>query len=99
MRITDLAQAIAPECEIKLIGIRPGEKLHEIMVPSDEARNTLEFKDYFIIKPSIRFKNIDYSAPYQGEEGKTVHDDFYYASDNNSQWLDVEALKQVIKNG
>lgn len=96
MRITDLAKAIAPECKIKVIGIRPGEKLHEIMVPQDEARNTLEFKDFYIIKPGTEWGGISYSAPYDGEVGNSVSDDFYYSSDNNPQWIPLEDLKKCI---
>ncbi len=95
MKITDLAKAIAPNCEIKYIGIRPGEKLHEIMVPMDEARNTLEFSDFFIIKPSAPWGGIDYEVPYDGETGKPVSAEFYYASDNNPNWMDIEELKKV----
>lgn len=98
MRITDLAKAIAPECELKIIGIRPGEKLHEIMVPADESQNALEFKKFFIIKPSVSWGSINYDALYQGEKGKPVPQDFYYASDNNTQWISIEELKEVVKN-
>lgn len=98
MRIMDLAKAIAPECELKIIGIRPGEKLHEIMVPADESQNVLEFEKFFVIKPSAAWGVIDYEAPYMGEKGKTVPQDFYYASDNNTQWISVEGLKEVVKN-
>ena len=98
MRIMDLAKAVAPECEIKIIGIRPGEKLHEIMVPADESRNVLEFKNFFVIKPSAPWGTIDYEAPYRGEKGTPVAPDFYYASDNNTQWISVEGLKDVVKN-
>ncbi|MBN8521992.1 MAG: UDP-N-acetylglucosamine 4,6-dehydratase (inverting) [Alphaproteobacteria bacterium] len=97
MKITDLARAIAPECQINMIGIRPGEKLHEIMVPADESRNTLEFSDFFVIKPSAPWGGIDYDAPYDGEKGKTVPQDFYYASDNNTDWIDIDGLKKVAK--
>ncbi|HBR68350.1 MAG TPA: UDP-N-acetylglucosamine 4,6-dehydratase (inverting) [Rhodospirillaceae bacterium] len=98
MRITDLAKAIAPECELKIIGIRPGEKLHEIMVPADESRNVLEFRKFFIIKPSTPWGKIDYETPYFGEKGKGVDQDFYYASDNNPDWISIENLKEVVKN-
>lgn len=97
MRITDLADAIAPECKIEIVGIRPGEKLHEIMVPQDEARNTLEFKNFFIIRPGTEWRSISYSIPYNGEIGKPVRDDFHYSSDNNPQWISTEDLKKCIK--
>jgi UDP-N-acetylglucosamine 4,6-dehydratase len=96
MKITDLAQAVAPECKVKIIGIRPGEKLHEIMVPADESRNVLEFKDFFIIKPSAPWGSIDYTKPYLGETGKPVDQNFYYASDNNPEWVGVEGLRAMI---
>lgn len=96
MKIMDLAAAIAPECKIEMIGIRPGEKLHEIMVPQDEAKNTLEFKNFFVIKPGIEWGGISYGVPYHGEVGKPVKDDFYYASDNNSNWMTTEDLRECI---
>jgi UDP-N-acetylglucosamine 4,6-dehydratase len=96
MKITDLAASIAPECKIEIIGIRPGEKLHEIMVPQDESRNTLEFKDFFIIKPGTEWGTISYSAPYHGEVGIPVSHDFYYASDNNPKWITIDDLKKCI---
>lgn len=96
MRIVDLAAAIAPECEIEYIGIRPGEKLHEIMVPQDEARNTLEFKDFFIIKPGKEWGSISYDCQYNGEVGRAVDDDFYYASDNNTKWMGINELQKSI---
>lgn len=98
MRIMDLAKAVAPECQIKIIGIRPGEKLHEIMVPADESRNVLEFDKFFVIKPSAPWGHIDYDAPYLGEKGRSVPQDFYYASDNNTDWISVEGLIDVVKN-
>lgn len=98
MRITDLAQAIAPECKVNIVGIRPGEKLHEIMVPADESRNVMEFEKFFVIKPSAPWASIDYDAPYKGEKGKPVAPDFYYASDNNTDWISVEGLVDVVKN-
>ena len=96
MRITDLVAGIAPECKIEIIGIRPGEKLHEIMVPQDEARNTLEFKDFFIIKPGTEWKSISYDLPYYGEKGVPVSHDFYYASNNNHDWMTIEDLRKCI---
>ncbi len=96
MRITDLSRAIAPDCKIEIVGIRPGEKLHEIMVPQDEARNTLEFRDFFVIKPGTEWGSIDYNAAYHGEIGKPVPHNFYYASDNNESWMTTEKLTECI---
>ena len=96
MRILDLAKAIAPEAKIKIIGIRPGEKLHEVMCPSDLYYETVEFADHFVIKPSIEFANaIDYTTNALGEKGKMVPDGFDYNSGNNSHFLTIEELKRM----
>ena len=96
MRILDLAKAIAPEAGIKIIGIRPGEKLHEVMCPSDLYYDTIEFDDHFVIKPSTQFsKEIDYSVNALGEKGKPVPDGFDYNSGNNPHFLTVEELREM----
>lgn len=96
MRILDLAEAIAPGVPTKIIGIRPGEKLHEVMCPSDMFYETLEFKDHFVIKPSIEFgKNIDYTKNMLGEEGYPVPDGFEYSSGTNDVFLTVEELREM----
>lgn len=96
MRILDLAEAIAPGVPTKIIGIRPGEKLHEVMCPSDMFYETLEFKDHFVIKPSIEFgKNIDYRKNKLGEEGHPVPDGFEYSSGTNDVFLTVEELREM----
>jgi UDP-N-acetylglucosamine 4,6-dehydratase len=96
MRILDLAEAIAPGVPTKIIGIRPGEKLHEVMCPSDMFYETLEFKDHFVIKPSIEFsKNIDYTKNELGEEGNSVPDGFEYSSGTNDVFLTVEELREM----
>lgn len=96
MRILDLAEAIAPGVPTKIIGIRPGEKLHEVMCPSDMFYETLEFKDHFVIKPSIEFgKNIDYTKNMLGEEGRPVPDGFEYSSGTNDVFLTVEELREM----
>lgn len=97
MRIPDLASAMCPDCEQEIVGIRPGEKLHEVMVPGDEARNTLEYKDFYIIRPQIHRWNYDDSIEYEGEDGKPVDEGFEYSSNNNSDWIDAEGLKKVIE--
>ena len=96
MRILDLAEAIAPGVPTKIIGIRPGEKLHEVMCPSALFYETLEFKDHFVIKPSIEFgKNIDYTKNRLGEEGHPVPDGFEYSSGTNDVFLTVEELREM----
>ena len=96
MRIVDLAKAIAPHLPIKIIGIRPGEKLHEVMCPSDIYYDTIAFDDHFVIKPSIMpWKDIDYTMNALGEKGKPVPDGFDYNSGNNSHFLTVRELKEM----
>lgn len=96
MRILDLAKAIAPEAGIKIIGIRPGEKLHEVMCPSDLYYDTLEFEDHYVIKPSTcEFGAVDYSTNLLGEHGKLVPDGFDYNSGNNPHFLTIEELKSM----
>lgn len=97
MRITDLATAIGPECEQKVVGIRPGEKLHEMMIPRDEARHTLEFKNLYVIYPDLSLWGYDRSPVYGSETGKPVAEDFEYVSDTNTSWFDVDQLRSVIE--
>jgi UDP-N-acetylglucosamine 4,6-dehydratase/5-epimerase len=97
MRITDLATAIGPDCEQEIVGIRPGEKLHELLLTRDDARHTLEFKDFYIIQPGIHMWNYVASSKYGGEQGRSVPADFEYASNNNPLWLDAEQLKAAIE--
>lgn len=98
IKITDLAKAMAPDLDLEYIGIRPGEKIHETMCPSDDSHITLEFDDHFVIKPSITFtRNIDYAKNPLGEQGKSVELGFSYSSDNNSQWLTNEEFMQLVE--
>jgi UDP-N-acetylglucosamine 4,6-dehydratase/5-epimerase len=92
MRILDLAKAIAPECEIEIIGIRPGEKLHEMMITSDDARHTTEYDDFYVIEPEFPWWN---HRKLPG--GKPLRDGFYYSSDTNSEWLTVEQLRTLVE--
>ncbi len=97
--ITDLAKAMAPDLPHKIIGIRPGEKLHEIMCPADDSHLTLEFDDHFVIKPTIQFSNIsDFSVNRLGEVGKPVKQGFEYNSGNNQEWLTKEQFLEMIKD-
>jgi len=91
VKIVDLAKVIAPNCKIKTVGIRPGEKLHEVMVSEDDARNTLEFKDFYLVRPSFPWwEDKNHSG------GKKVSDGFRFASDNNKDWLEGKRLKKVL---
>ncbi|MCC5464041.1 UDP-N-acetylglucosamine 4,6-dehydratase (inverting) [Pelosinus baikalensis] len=96
-RISDLAEAIGPNFPIKVIGIRPGEKLHEIMCPNDDSHLTLEFADHYVIRPSITFTTpIDYSTNAVGEKGYCVEEGFEYNSGTNPQVLTVKELQEMI---
>jgi UDP-N-acetylglucosamine 4,6-dehydratase len=97
MRISDLATAICESCEQETVGIRPGEKLHEMLITRDDARHTIEFDSFFVIQPAISLWNYDETRNYGGEKGHVVSADFEYASDTNSQWLDTEQLKAAIE--
>ena len=99
MKITDLAATLAPNLPIKLIGIRPGEKLHEIMISADDALHSLEFDDHYVITPSIRFydKEADFAINKLGQKGRTIKRGFDYRSDNNTQWLNQQSLKEMIE--
>jgi UDP-N-acetylglucosamine 4,6-dehydratase/5-epimerase len=95
IRITDLAEAIAPGLPTKITGIRPGEKLHETMCPADDAHLTLEFRDHYVITPSIVFySHPDYRKNRLDEDGKPVPVGFYYSSDNNQHFLQARELLQ-----
>jgi UDP-N-acetylglucosamine 4,6-dehydratase len=97
MKMTDLAFAIAPHLPQEIIGIRAGEKLHEIMCPLDDSHITLEFDDHFVIKPSIVFSSpIDYSINRLGEKGKCVDAGFEYNSKDNDIWLTQEELLRKL---
>jgi len=94
MRITDLVEAIAPGMPIEVIGIRPGEKLHEVMCPADDSHLTLEFSDHFVIRPTIQFNRpSDYTKNALGEEGEPVAEGFEYNSGTNSHFLTVGELR------
>ena len=94
MNIMDLARAVAPDCRTEVVGIRPGEKLHEVMVTEDDARHTLEHEDCYVILPS--FHDWDASAYVTQNGGKPCPDGFRYSSDTNTQWLTVEQLQKVV---
>jgi UDP-N-acetylglucosamine 4,6-dehydratase len=94
MNIMDLARALCPECEIQSVGIRPGEKLHEVMVPEDDARHSLELPDRYIILPAFQWRRVDYARAYPGS--KPCPDRFCYSSDTNERWLTAEELGRLV---
>jgi UDP-N-acetylglucosamine 4,6-dehydratase len=96
VRIPDLAAAMAPGLPTKVIGIRPGEKLHEIMCPTDDSHLTLRFGDHFVMKPTIKFfrKDVDYLTNQIGEKGAPVADGFEYNSGRNDHFLDVAEIRE-----
>lgn len=96
IRIVDLAQAMAPALPTRIVGIRPGEKLHEIMCPADDSHLTLEFDDHYVIRPTIQFHSldIDHHVNAVGERGKPVPDGFEYHSGNNPHFLSVDELRE-----
>jgi UDP-N-acetylglucosamine 4,6-dehydratase/5-epimerase len=97
MKVVDVALTIAPSMPHKNVGIRPGEKMHEVMCPRDDSHLTLEFHDHYVIKPSIQFtENADFSKNNCGEIGVPVEYGFKYSSETNKQWLTPEALLEKI---
>lgn len=92
MKVTDLAKAIAPECKIEIVGIRPGEKLHEAMITVDDARHTVEYDDYYVILPELSWWNNE-----NHKEGKPLPEGFAYTSDSNKHWLTIEELKVLVE--
>ncbi len=91
-KVVDLAKAIAPNAEINIIGIRPGEKLHEMLISEDEARHTIELDSMFVVQPA--------EATWFGyswkDKGKELKEGYFYSSDNNAEWLDIEGIKKYI---
>ena len=91
-KVTDLAKAMLPDCELDEVGIRPGEKLHEIMVTREDSLNTYEYENHFIIYPQVNWWNESKVIP----GGKRIEDGFMYSSDNNTEWYSVEDLKKLL---
>tara|TARA_B100001741_G_C16488234_1_gene568350 strand:+ start:789 stop:1244 length:456 start_codon:yes stop_codon:yes gene_type:complete len=98
IKITDLAKYIAPGLKTNFIGIRPGEKFHEVLCPRDDSHLVVEFRKYFIIRPTIdMIKKVNYLKNTAGEKGKKVKKDFEYNSFNNKSWLNKKELLKLIK--
>ena len=92
MKILDLAKAIAPNVKTKVVGIRPGEKLHEVMISVDDARQTKELDDCYVVQPAFQWWSSDNHS-----EGKAVPEGFSYSSDANKDWLTIPQLQEMIK--
>ncbi|MFM6399448.1 UDP-N-acetylglucosamine 4,6-dehydratase (inverting) [Planktothrix sp.] len=98
MTMTDMAEALAPGVPHKIVGIRPGEKLHEVMCPVESSHLTLEFDDHYVIKPTIEYSySLDYTNNALGEQGIPVAPDFVYSSDVNQEWLTAPQLLDLLK--
>ena len=96
MRILDLVESLSSEIKVKVIGIRPGEKLHEVMCPADDSHLTLEFNDHYVIQPTIKFtRTIDFEENSLGEKGVPVDIGYEYNSGNNTSFLSVDELKKL----
>lgn len=93
MRIVDLARVMAPHLPHKMVGIRPGEKLHEVMITEDDSRQTFELADRYVIEPAFTFWQ---HAPYERLDARPVADGFRYSSDGNTDWLDGERLARLL---
>ena len=92
MKVVDLAKVICPECKIKLIGIRPGEKINECLLTDDEARHALEFKDFFVIEPEF-----SWWVREKLKKGKPLLEGFRYTSDKNDDWITMEKMRNIIR--
>ena len=96
MRIIDLAEAVAPGCECEIIGIRPGEKVHELMIGKDDARRTLEFDDHYVIEPAQQVWWDAERLPVL-DGANRVPDEFEYTSDKNDRWLSIPDLRKIVR--
>jgi len=94
MRIVDLAKAIGPDCKQEIVGIRPGEKIHEVLISNDDTRNTVEFNKFYIVKPGEYYHNETIDCD---KEGRPCDKKFMYSSDNNTEWLSVNDLREIVE--
>ena len=95
MKIVDLAKAIAPHCKQEIVGIRPGEKLHEVLISEDDARNTVKFNECYVIQPNAEVRERLVSPNEEG--GKSCPDGFIYSSKDNPDWMSVEELRELVE--
>jgi len=98
MKISDMAEALAPGVPHKIVGIRPGEKLHEVMCPVESYHLTLQFDDHYVIKPTIEYSySVDHGCNALGEKGVPVAEGFIYSSNVNQEWLSASELLEMLK--
>ncbi len=96
MKVLDLARAIAPEAEIEVTGIRPGEKLHEVLISEDEARATVELEDMFVVQPASGLAgDLWFGRDWQAR-GRALPEGYRFASNTNEAWLDVDQIRQIL---
>jgi len=99
MQMTEMATAMAPTLPQKIVGIRPGEKKHELMCPQSDAHLTLEFDDHYVIQPTIQFtQNVDFTTNAIGEKGSAVASNFEYSSETNTSWLSHKEFNDKIQD-
>ena len=94
MNIVDLAKAIAPDCEHEIVGIRPGEKIHEVLITESDSRHTLEYDDFFIVEPEFKWWS---NQAHVDNGGKLVPEGFVYASNLNDKWLSVDEIREIVE--
>ena len=97
MKVTDLATAIAPECEQKVVGIRPGEKLHEVLISEDEARNAVEFENHYVVQTDQRLRESLTDRDRIGGAGLRCAESFRYDSETNPDFMSVDALRDLLQ--
>jgi UDP-N-acetylglucosamine 4,6-dehydratase len=93
MKVVDLAKAVAPDAKINIIGIRPGEKLHEVLISEDEARTVIELDDMYVVQPAEAL----WFGHAWSQKGKPIADEFRYASNSNTDWLSVDQIREIVE--
>jgi UDP-N-acetylglucosamine 4,6-dehydratase len=93
MKVVDLARVVAPEAKINVIGIRPGEKLHEVLISEDEARTVVELDDMYVVQPA---EALWFGRDWE-KQGKAINDEFRYASNNNTEWLSADEIGDIVE--
>ena len=98
IKVIDLVKAFGEEYKYKVIGLRPGEKIHEVMIPQEESRNSIDMKDYYLIQPSLTWWNTKKFIKKIKNKGIPAAERFEYSSNTNEQWLTIREIKKIIDN-